>query len=77
MEGTLESTYIIIFSNRNFVHLNEVANHYEATYGTPLSDVVTTEFANEMGSALASIRKNFVLKYFKFHDRRRLTYDSR
>ncbi|EFX76230.1 hypothetical protein DAPPUDRAFT_231205 [Daphnia pulex] len=55
MEGTLESTYIIIFSNRNFVHLNEVANLYEATYGTPLSDVVTTEFANVMGSALASI----------------------
>ncbi len=63
MEGTDEKVYIIVFSNRNFVHLNEVANLYEATYGTPLSSVVTTEFATDMGNALASIRK-FYSKIF-------------
>jgi annexin A7/11 len=64
MEGTDESVYIIIFSNRNFVHLNEVANLYKTTYGVELSTVVTIEFANEMGSALVSIRKSW-FKIFK------------
>ena len=55
MEGTDEAAYINIFSLRNFVHLNEVAKLYEATYGTSLSTVVTTEFNNDMGNACVSI----------------------
>lgn len=55
MEGTDEALYIDVFTQRSFLHLNEVANLYEATYGTSLSTVVTTEFANDMGNALASI----------------------
>lgn len=57
MEGTNEVIYVDIFSLRNYVHLNEVAKLYEATYGTPLSTVVTTEFADDMGNALVSICK--------------------
>ncbi len=57
IEGTDEIVYVNIFSLRNFVHLNEVAKLYEATYGVSLSSVVTTEFANDMGNACASICK--------------------
>ena len=55
MEGTDEIVYVNIFSLRNFAHLNEVAKLYEATYGTSLSTVVTTEFNNDMGNACVSI----------------------
>ena len=57
IDGTDETLYINIFSLRNFVHLNKVSILYEATYGTSLSTVVTTEFAKDMGNALVSICK--------------------
>ncbi|XP_046632886.1 annexin B9-like [Daphnia pulicaria] len=56
IEGTDENLYVDVFSLRSFVHLNEVAILYEATYGTSLTSVVTIEFeGKEMGNALVSI----------------------
>lgn len=54
--GTRDKVYVDIFTLRNFVHLNEVAIFYEATYGMSLSTVCINEFAKDMGNAMASIR---------------------
>lgn len=57
MEGTNEDVYVNIFSLRYFVHLDQVAILYEATYGTSLTTVVTVEFeGKDAGNAFASIR---------------------
>ncbi|XP_046632360.1 annexin A4-like [Daphnia pulicaria] len=72
IEETDEVVYVNIFSLRNFVHLNEVAILYEATYETSLTTVVTTEFTGkEIANALVSILQysRDKARYFseKFH----------
>lgn len=56
MDGTDEDLYINVFTLRNFPHINEVAIQFEATYQMSLSSVVISEFAKDMGNALATIR---------------------
>ena len=55
--GTDEQAYINVFALRNFAHIDQVAIVYEATYGRPLSIVVTEEFKDDMGNALVAICK--------------------
>ncbi|XP_046642532.1 annexin B11-like [Daphnia pulicaria] len=69
IDGTDENLYINIFTLRNFVHLNKVSILYEATYGTSLNTVVTTEFTKDMGNALVSILQYSADKALYFSSR--------
>lgn len=54
---TDDQLYIDVFTLRSFNHLNAVAIGFEQQYGASLTTVVVTEFANDMGNAMASICK--------------------
>lgn len=62
--GTDEQVYINVFALRNFAHIDQVSILYEATYGRPLSIVVTEEFKDDMGNALVAIREFYLRSHF-------------
>ena len=61
--GTNEKVFIEILASRNWLHVQEVANQYDAAYGS-LETAIITEFNNvDAENALCTIGKIFYYFY--------------
>lgn len=57
--GTNEKVFVEVLGNRNWNHMREVADQYDATYGS-LEMAIITEFNNvDAQNALCTISKYF------------------
>lgn len=54
VDGTDEAAFVNIFATRNWLHIQEMANLYDATYGS-LESAIVSEFVGDIENSLISI----------------------
>lgn len=56
LDGTDENAFVDIFATRNWLHIREMSDQYDALYGS-LESAIVSEFVGDIENSLISIGK--------------------